>query len=340
MQSSHWHRSIWGIVVVAIGVVFLLNYLGISTISIGELFGTYWPVFLIIVGLQGGVLQRGGGSFWNIIVMMIGVIFLGRNLGWFSWGLGDIFRLVWPVLIIVIGIRMIVCNGGSKKKRHRDRSEEQNWSPITPPIPPTPPGPPPAPSQYDDFDRNDIFSGSRGSNPIDLSKDEAAGSHTPPPPPPPYTDRQNAKRKQREEHHHWRHTYAHDWSDPNRRQHNRFIGDIHLGQDYWELHPMNLSHFIGDTTLDLTKAQIPIGETRIYVSSFIGDVKVYVPNDMTLGVQVSSSCLIGDVKVFDEKRGGFFNQISVESPSYMDAERRVVLIVSSFIGDVRVTKVG
>jgi lia operon protein LiaF len=103
---------------------------------------------------------------------------------------------------------------------------------------------------------------------------------------------------------------------------------------------MNISHFIGDTTLDLTKAQIPVGETRVYVSCFIGDVKVFVPNDPGIGVQVMSSSLIGDVRVWDQQRGGFFNQLSVESPGFSDAEKRVVLIASAFIGDVRVTKVG
>ena len=29
---------------------------------------------------------------------------------------------------------------------------------------------------------------------------------------------------------------------------------------------MNISHFIGDTVLDLTKAQIPAGETRLHIS--------------------------------------------------------------------------
>jgi lia operon protein LiaF len=83
-----------------------------------------------------------------------------------------------------------------------------------------------------------------------------------------------------------------------------------------------------------------MGETRVYVSSFIGDVKVFVPNDIAVGIKVISSCLIGDVKVLDQKRGGLFNQMSVETPNYADSDKRVVLVVSSFIGDVRITKVG
>nr|WP_233567690.1 LiaF domain-containing protein [Cohnella faecalis] len=65
-----------------------------------------------------------------------------------------------------------------------------------------------------------------------------------------------------------------------------------------------------------------------------------MPNDANIGVQVVSSCLIGDVSILDQKRGGLFNQTTVETLSYQDTEKKVVLVVSSFIGDVRVTKVG
>ncbi|WP_233567649.1 cell wall-active antibiotics response protein LiaF [Cohnella faecalis] len=85
---------------------------------------------------------------------------------------------------------------------------------------------------------------------------------------------------------------------------------------------MNISMFIGDTTIDLTKAQIPSGETKLYISSFIGDVKVFVPNDANIGVQVVSSCLIGDVSILDQKRGGLFNQTTVETLSYQDTEKK------------------
>ena len=81
--------------------------------------------------------------------------------------------------------------------------------------------------------------------------------------------------------HYHRHSHRKDrvewWNhDPNVQTRSGFIGDIYLGHDYWELKPMNISHFIGDTVLDLTKAQILPGETVINISSFIGDVKIYL----------------------------------------------------------------
>jgi lia operon protein LiaF len=348
MQSAIIHRLFWGMIIVAVGILFLLNQIGVISMSIGEIFSTFWPVFMIVFGIQALLLQSAGGFWWNPIVILLGFFFLGQNLNWFDWSLGDAIRLVWPVALILFGIGMIFQGKGRGKcsgKTNDLRSGEQ-WNPITPPSPPNPPmppGPPPAPPEWDEFRSNESANlgnypngagqpnaTTRGPN---LSKAPMGEKVTPPD-----EHSQSYEWKPKQEHKDW--WQGHDWSNPDRINHSRFIGDVHLGNEYWELRPMSISHFIGDTTLDLTKAQIPIGETRVYVSSFIGDVKVFVPNDLGVGIQVVSSCLIGDVKVLDQKRGGVFNQMSVETPSYADTDKRVVLVVSSFIGDVRVTKVG
>ncbi|BBI32225.1 cell wall-active antibiotics response protein LiaF [Cohnella abietis] len=332
MQSSTMHRMLWGIVVVIIGVVFLLNQTGLVSINIGQLMSTFWPVLLIVFGFQGLVQQRGNAYLWNLLTVIIGFLFLGRNMGWMDWSFSDMFRFIGPIAIIIWGFNMIFC-GNRRKNKRRDEESKEQWSHFTPPTSSAPPGPPPAPPAWDEFDRRE--SGEFSQQPKQSYSEQSSSTSE---------GQSNPKKasfygwEQRHEHRDW--WKANDWHNPNRVNHSRFIGDVHLGNDYWELKPMSISHFIGDTTLDLTKAQIPIGETRVYVSSFIGDVKVYVPNDHSVGLQIVSSCLIGDVKVLDQKRGGFFNQMSVETPRYADTDKRVVLIVSSFIGDVRVTKVG
>ncbi|WP_373229033.1 cell wall-active antibiotics response protein LiaF [Cohnella sp.] len=333
MQSSIVHRLCWGMTIVAVGVIFLLNQMGVITMDIGELFSTFWPIIMIIFGLQGLLMQRAGGFWWNPLVILLGFFFLGRNLNWINWGIGELIHFIWPIALILFGIGMIFQGKRPRKADKLGKSEQ--WNPINPPIPPMPPGPPPAPPELDEFERP-VPNSNANVPPIgpNLSKLPFKDNDQPPK----SNSQHNNSWKQRHEHaDRWK---EHNWSNPNRINHSRFIGDVHLGNDYWELRPMSISHFIGDTTLDLTKAQIPIGETRVYVSSFIGDVKVFVPNDFGVGIQVVSSCLIGDVKVLDQKRGGVFNQMSVETPSYADTDKRVVLVVSSFIGDVRVTKVG
>lgn len=364
MQPSILHRLFWGLVLVAVGIVFLLNQTGAISIDIRYLFSNFWPVIIIFFGLQGLLLQRAGAFMWNSVVVLVGVILLGRNMGWFSWDLGDLFRLIGPVILILFGINMIFRGSRPRREPGTEDPRTYGWNPVTPPpmppmppISPTPPaspfehqGPPPAPPLSEE--PNASFTGTDGAD----AKPSAGAVPPTRPPLDPWRQRHELREEMRRQRHEFRdemrrqrherwnrkHGHHHTWwtCDPNSQQHNRFIGDVHIGHDYWELRPMSISHFIGDTTLDLTKAQIPLGETKIYVSCFIGDVKVYVPNDLGIGVQVVSSSLIGDVKVLDRKQGGLFNQMSVETPGYADTDKRVILVVSSFIGDVRITKVG
>jgi len=339
MHSSMLHRLLWGVLIIAVGVVFLLNQIGLITMDIGDLFRTYWPVFLIVFGLQGMLLQQAGGFWWNSITVLIGCYFLGKNLDLLDWEFGDFIRILGPVAIILFGLNLIF--KGNRPARKASHSKGDGWNsvhpsaPHEPPAPPMPPGPPPVPPELEEFERRNSIN--LGKNPTSGPQGNFGSERSEDVPPPPKSD-PYGNWKESSSHKDW--WESRDWKHSCKNTHSRFIGDVHLGNDYWELRPMNISHFIGDTTLDLTKAQIPVGETRVYVSSFIGDVKVFVPNDLGIGIQVVSSSLIGDVKVLGQKRGGLFNQMSVETPFFGDADKRVVLIVNSFIGDVRVTKVG
>jgi lia operon protein LiaF len=304
MQPSFINRLFWGVVLVGIGIVFLLNQSGLTNIDLGELIGVYWPVILIVFGLQGLFLQRTSGSVWNLIVVMIGVVFLGRNMGWLDWSLQQIFSIVGPVALILFGISMIFKGAARQgKSGDKERFGRYGWNPVTPPPPPRdmPPGPPPAPPLTDD--PNAPFSESMREPQYGPHQGSHHGPHYAPPYPEnhdPYGYdhyKQDEHRRKKHHHHHHHGEKHHGWDgewwhyDPKSAQHHRFIGDIHIGQDYWELRPMNISLFIGDTTLDLTRAQIPVGETKIYVACFIGDVKVFVPNDPGIGVQVVSSSM-------------------------------------------------
>ena len=60
-------------------------------------------------------------------------------------------------------------------------------------------------------------------------------------------------------------------------------------KDPFELNDLNVSGFIGDVKIDLSKAMIPEGESTMTISGVIGNVDVYVPPDIE--VSVSSSAL-------------------------------------------------
>ncbi|MNO29431.1 hypothetical protein D3C76_193440 [compost metagenome] len=312
MRHDIWGRLMGGLVLIGIGAIFLLNQLGVTDVSIGYLFSTYWPVFLILAGIthfaNGG--RRNSNLIGSIILIVIGGYFLGRNLDLITLSASDFFKFFLPVMLIIGGLYMLFRPSNHKSSKH------DNYTTTS--APPNPPVPPMNISE------------------IESPLDSYFGS----------MEKEQAK-KERE--------FKFKQSNPNFGHYDMggipngkvevinksgFIGDVHFGQDYFQLKPMNISHFIGDTIIDLTKAQIPYGETKINVSAFIGDVKVFIPDDMDLGITATSNAFIGDLKVLSQKEGGFMSSVQAQSPHYGEASKKVKLVVSVFIGDVKVNMVG
>ena len=114
-------RFVLGIIVLLIGFSSLLNVLGVIDIDIGKIIFTYWPVILIIWGLStlfeyfGGYSQEGetrvihslGQLAAGLIVIVLGVLFLGRNLNLIIVDMSIFWRLFWPIIIIIFGISLI-----------------------------------------------------------------------------------------------------------------------------------------------------------------------------------------------------------------------------------------
>jgi lia operon protein LiaF len=90
----------------------------------------------------------------------------------------------------------------------------------------------------------------------------------------------------------------------------------------------------GDTKLDFTHAQLPVGETTLRINGFIGDVDITVPSEV--GISVSASGFIVDVRTPTEKIDRFLSLVNVTSPNYATAERKLHLSTIFFIGDIDV----
>ena len=61
MRGSIGASMVFGIVLVLLGAMFLLNNLGITTISIGRIIETYWPIVLVALGLSAVLKPRADG---------------------------------------------------------------------------------------------------------------------------------------------------------------------------------------------------------------------------------------------------------------------------------------
>ncbi|MED4079396.1 cell wall-active antibiotics response protein LiaF [Halalkalibacterium halodurans] len=116
-----------------------------------------------------------------------------------------------------------------------------------------------------------------------------------------------------------------------------FIGDIHYVYDPFELDDFTIWNGIGEVKIDFSKAMIPEGETVIIIQQLIGEINLFVPEDLAVSVQGTS--WIGDVSLFQRRQGGFFQTLSVATKDYKQSPRRIKLVLSTVIGEVKVRAV-
>ncbi|NHW37201.1 hypothetical protein GQF04_21880 [Paenibacillus aceris] len=339
------------------------------------MFSTYWPVILIFYGLVGFLWQRKyhwGGSIWSLLVCGIGMIFLLKNLNLTDRSLGEMFKILAPIALIFFGLNVIFRPGrkespdwlAMKEERERARRERRearrkehekhsnpwdssNWHQPTSKA-----------SAHKDKVEKGHFSGNETKHKLsdeekEVLKDIHGEFHTkhveewldseePASKVQPVQSERHAQPKTQNLHQngHRYDDFVRNFDSGDVLHRHGFIGDVHLGQEAWELKPIQISHFIGDSVIDLTRAAIPLGETTIHVTAFIGDVKIFIPNDLDVEVRVMASSFIGDMKVLDRRESGFLRSVRTQTSHYEEAERKLIVTTSMFIGDITIKKIG
>jgi len=121
MRQVRIHSILLGLLILALGIVWLLRNLGVVEADIGGLIATYWPALLIIWGLDaifsavsppsnGGSRSQGvfsASGIFGLVLVILGVVIIGRNLGLYHVDLSIIWRVLWPIVIILIGWSLI-----------------------------------------------------------------------------------------------------------------------------------------------------------------------------------------------------------------------------------------
>ncbi|MBQ9072049.1 MAG: hypothetical protein IJY25_02715 [Bacilli bacterium] len=102
---------LWGLVFIVIGLVFGLNALDITHINI--FFDGWWTLIIIIPCFID--LFKGEGKTGNIIGILVGVVLLLCSQGILDFSL--VFKLILPVILVIIGISFIFKDTINKKVR-------------------------------------------------------------------------------------------------------------------------------------------------------------------------------------------------------------------------------
>jgi len=53
--------------------------------------------------------------FFGLVLILVGILILGDNVGWFDFNVGDFIHHFWPVILIIVGLSLIF-------ERHRHQS--------------------------------------------------------------------------------------------------------------------------------------------------------------------------------------------------------------------------
>lgn len=122
-----------------------------------------------------------------------------------------------------------------------------------------------------------------------------------------------------------------------RNHHNVFIGELKFKDPNWPLEPMSIHNGIGNYYFDLSKAYIPEGETPILIKGWMGELKMLVPEDVAVEIDVCVS--VGEIRLFDRKSSEVSPQYYYRSPDYEEANKRIRMSIAIKIGSVRIMRV-
>ncbi|WP_024288546.1 LiaI-LiaF-like domain-containing protein [Cellulomonas sp. KRMCY2] len=103
MNRRPLQQVVLGILIVAVGVAALLGALDIVDVSLGEILGTWWPMAIIVVGFT-SLLGTPRAWIGPVGVIAVGTFLMLSNLGLVE---VDVWELLWPVAIILVGLSLI-----------------------------------------------------------------------------------------------------------------------------------------------------------------------------------------------------------------------------------------
>ncbi len=111
------HSPVGGVIIgtaiLLAGVLFLLENIGL--VHVHNLWA-YWPVLMIAWGIAGTTgAGHASGRVWGGVIAVAGALLLLSNLQIIS---VNVWRILWPLLLIVAGLRMLYRN--ARRRRWRD----------------------------------------------------------------------------------------------------------------------------------------------------------------------------------------------------------------------------
>lgn len=106
MPDSRRHSLFGPLLLIALGVILLLNTLNVIEGDTWSLIWRLWPLLLIVGGLDG--FYRREGFVGSALLLGIGAVFLMSNLGYWNISSWELLLRFWPVLLIALGLDILI----------------------------------------------------------------------------------------------------------------------------------------------------------------------------------------------------------------------------------------
>ncbi len=114
---------------------------------------------------------------------------------------------------------------------------------------------------------------------------------------------------------------------------SKFLGDLFIDCANVNLQNVEISIGVGDTEVKLHGGRLASGLNRMIISGFVGDIRVFIPNDMPYYIHCSN--FVGDIDAGGQHSSGFSNRIESQSADYDTAESKLYIAASNFLGDIK-----
>ncbi len=111
-------RILFGLLLIALGVLFLLDRAG--TLEASDTIRDWWPAAIIAVGAV-QLFDRPRSLLGPAIVMGVGIVLLLFTLDVVT---GSVFAVLWPVLLIAVGLGILFRHGGGPRVSAEGSSED------------------------------------------------------------------------------------------------------------------------------------------------------------------------------------------------------------------------
>ena len=120
---NRFFRTLMAMAIILLGVILVLDNLGLATWSIGDWWPYIYPTFFILVGLKWLYKSfKGLNGIWGALFLIIfGSLLLLNQFEYIEFVFGDVYKL-WPLILVFIGLSYL----GIPRKRRMKVFYESN----------------------------------------------------------------------------------------------------------------------------------------------------------------------------------------------------------------------